>query len=43
MKIEQSGYWLLSGIFAFFKENYLVRMSKRFLIKGRVEMNKITL
>ena len=41
--IQDTGYWLLSGIFAFFQENYLIRMSKRFLIKGEVGMNKITL
>jgi hypothetical protein len=37
---QDTGFWLLGGIFAFFQENYLIRMSKKFLVKGVVGMNK---
>jgi len=40
---QDNGYWLLDGIFAFFQENFLIRMSKKFLIKDKAGMNKITL
>ena len=40
---QDNGYWLLDGIFAFFQENFLIRMLKKFLIKDKAGMNKITL